>query len=112
MTPLEKMAERARREPFFLGWLLEQYAAPEQLDDVALAAELGCTLVDLRRLRLCRAPRTDAAGLLADIRHLADALGLDADRLARVIRRATVQVRFQGSAGFLMAARDRDEEAE
>ena len=33
MTPLEKMAERARHEPFFLGWLLEQYAAPQELSD-------------------------------------------------------------------------------
>ena len=111
-TPLEKMAERVRHEPFFLGCLLEQYAASEQLDDGALAAELGCSPVDLRRLRLCRAPRTDAVGLLADIRQLADALGLDADRLGRVLRRATVQARFQGSPGSLMAARDRDKEAE
>ncbi len=112
MTPLEKMAERARHEPSFLGWLLEQYAASEQLDEGTLAAELGCSLADLRRLRLCRAPRSDAVGLLADLRQLADALGLDADRLGRVLRRATVQARFRGNPGSLMAARDRDEEAE
>ena len=110
MTPLEKMAERARREPFFLGWLLEQYAAAERLDDAALVAELGCSLTDLRRLRLCRAPRTDAAGLHADVRQLAEALGLDGDRLGRVLRRATVAVKFQSGDKIRMAARDRDEE--
>ena len=110
MTPLEKMAERARREPFFLGWLLEQYAAPQGLSDAGLVAELGCSSTDLRRLRLCRTPRTDEEGLREDVQHLAKALGLDADRLGRVLRRAVASNKFRPDATGLMAARDRDEE--
>ena len=110
MTPLEKMAERARREPSFLGWLLEQYAAPQQLSDAGLVAELGCSATDLRRLRLCRTPRTDEDGLREDLQRLAEALGLDAVRLGRVLRRAVASGKFRPDATGLMAARDRDEE--
>ena len=110
MTPLERMAERARREPFFLGYLLEQYAAPQQLSDEGLVAELGCSSTHLRKLRLCRTPRTDEEGLREDVRHLAEALGLDADRLGRVLRRAVVCSKFRLDSTSLMAARDRDEE--
>lgn len=108
--PLDEMAARTRHEPFFFGWLLEQYAA-SRLDDAALAAELDCSVGDLRGLRLCRAPREDRVGSMEDIRRIAEALGLNEGKLTRVVGRARVAAMFQGKGGSLMAARDRDEEA-
>ena len=110
--PLDEMAERSRHEPFFFGWLLEQYAVAERLDDAALAAELGCNVAELRGLRLCRAPRDDQAGMREDIRRVAEVLGLNEGKLVRVVRRAKVMAMFQNKGGSLMAARDRDEEPE
>lgn len=109
-NPLDEMAERSRHEPFFFGCLLEQYAVAEGLDDAALAAKLGCEVADLRRLRLCRAPRDDQAGSREDVRRVAEALELDEGKLTHVVRRAKVAAMFRGQGGSLMAARDRDEE--
>src|SRR5690349_17836802 len=66
--PVEAMAGRARREPHFLGCVLERYARAEGLDDDGLAAALGCAAGQLTDLRLCRAPRLDPAGLAEDVR--------------------------------------------
>lgn len=114
--PIEAMAQRARREPYFLGFVLERYALAEGLDDAALADALGCTSAVLTDLRLCRAPRLDPAGLREDVDRIAAALGIDPVRLANVVKRSAVLARLQArssadeGAGLLMAARDRDEE--
>ena len=109
-NPLDEMAERSRHEPFFFGYLLEQYAVAERLDDATLAAELGCSATDLRGIRLCRAPRDDRAGSAEDVRRVGEVLKLDEGKLTRVVRRARVAAMFRGKGGSLMAARDRDEE--
>jgi hypothetical protein len=112
--PVEAMAERARREPFFLGFVLERYAQAERLDDAGLAAALGCAAEALAGLRLCRAPRADAAGFREDVRRVAEAFALDPVRLAEVVKRSAVLGRLQEQAaradapGLMMAARDRD----
>lgn len=112
--PLDAMAERARREPAFLGSVLERLARAEGHDDAGLAAALGCEPADLTRLRLCRAPREDRDGFREDVALLVAAFGLDPTRLAEALKRATVlaglQARSDG-AGLLMAARDREGEA-
>lgn len=115
MGSLENMAERTRRDPFFLGWLLDRYAAAERLDDAALAAALGCPREHLTRLRLCRAPRQGSAEFRADVERIAAVFALTPARLAGIVRRATVLVRLEAanaddeSASTLMAARDREE---
>jgi hypothetical protein len=109
-NPLDEMAERSRHERFFFGCLLEQYAVVEGLDDAALAANLGCTVDDLRGLRLCRAPRDDRAGLREDIGRVAAALGLNEGKLTRVVVRARATAMLRGKGGSLRAARDRDED--
>lgn len=110
-NPLEALARRAEREPFFLGWLLAAHARAAGLDDAALANELGCAAGLLADVRLCRAPREDAAGFREDIECIAAGLGLDAERLAAVVQRGRVAARFQSAAprARLLAARDHDE---
>ena len=56
-SPLDRMAQRAEADPFFLASLLALYAGSEQLDDAGLAAALGCPVETLTDVRLCRAPR-------------------------------------------------------
>jgi hypothetical protein len=115
MDPVRAMAERARREPYFLGWVLERYAQAERLDEAGLAAALGCEAVALTDLRLCRAPRLDPAGLTEDVRRIAEVFRLDAGQLLAIVKRAAVLGRLQdapspdGRPTYLMAARDREE---
>lgn len=111
--PLEALAARAEREPFFLAAPLAAYARSEQLDDAGLAAALGCRPEDLVMVRLCRAPRTEPSEFWEDVSAVAARFGLDAQRLAEAVKRGRVVIRLQAAqpeAGGLMAARDRDDE--
>jgi hypothetical protein len=91
LTPLERLAARANRDPFFLGYLLAAYQRRHGLDDAALAALLGChdTAV-LTPLRLCRRPGAALPLRLEeqDVRDIAERFGLDASALRRVIDEA------------------------
>jgi hypothetical protein len=111
---LESLAQRARKEPFFLASVLEAYTQGEGLDDAGLAAALGCRVGDLLMLRLCRAPRTDAEGFRADVECIRERFGLAAEPLYRIVKRGRVLARMQAEAGagFFMAARDREEAEE
>jgi hypothetical protein len=112
--PLEDLAARAAGEPFFLAPVLAAFAHSEGLDDSGLAAALGCPGQELVMLRLCRAPRSDPREFWDDVTAIAERFGLDARRLAEIVKRGRVVVTFQepGAArgGSLMAARDRDRE--
>ena len=108
--PVRAMAERARRESCFFGFLLEQFARAESLDDAALAAQLGCDTAQLVDLRLCGAPRPET--LVTDVREVAEGLQLDAGRLLAVVKRARVLAQMQDTTettSLLMAAREREE---
>jgi hypothetical protein len=113
MGPLDAIADRARKDPFFLGWLLDRYAAAEGLDDAGLAERLGCAA--LAGLMLCRAPRR-SPHFRADVERIAEVFGIDASRLAEALRRANVVILLEEApeaaedAPTLMAARDLDEE--
>ena len=109
--PLSAMAHWAGDKPFFFAHLLAAYQAAEAADDAALAANLGCRLEDLPMIRLCRAPREDGPGLRADVAVLCERYGLDPGRIAAVIKRGRVALRWRTPGGLrLMAARDREEE--
>jgi hypothetical protein len=112
--PLDALARRAEGDPFFLASALAAYAGDKGLDDTGLAAALGCPGEHLTMLRLCRTPRTDAPEFLDDVTRIAERFGLDADRLAAVVKRGLVLRKFrsagQAGEGFLMAARDGDDE--
>jgi len=108
---LDFLAGKATEDPFFLGSLLADFARSEGLDDLALAARLGCAPADLVRLRLCRAPRSEQPGFEEDVACIATRFGIDRERLAEVVLRGqTLQEFRKGSAasshGLLAAARE------
>src|SRR5215207_10562199 len=108
---LRRVAERAGARRFFLASALLPYARAEGLDDGALAERLGCAPADLAALLLCRRPKGEGAQFRMDVERIADRFGLDAARLARVIRTADALAAFSGAAmdgpgGMLAAARD------
>lgn len=76
-----------------------------------LAAELGCPLITLRWLFLCRLP--SPARFSSDLQRIADRFDVKVDRLASLIRRAgALQVLGRGQGDdsrLLLAARDRDQ---
>jgi hypothetical protein len=114
--PLNRLARRVEADPRFLASFLAEYAQSEGLDESELARVLGCTREALTGIRLCRAPRSDAAGFREDVRQVAEQFGLDAVRLAEIIRQGEafrlLRAGAVGAAGFLMAARGRPEDSD
>jgi hypothetical protein len=116
---LAYLAQRAGQDPFFLASALALYARSEQLDDPGLARELGCPPATLTLLRLCRRPRPEPAAFREDVGRIGARFAVDADVLARIVRRADAleglraassATTVRDDAGLLLAARDRDDE--
>lgn len=112
---LRQAAERASGRPYFLASPLLAYARAERLDDAGLAARLGCDPADLPRLLLCRRPTGGGSVFRTDVEAIAARFGLDATRLARLIRsadalRAVGEEAPEQTGGRLAAARDRAED--
>lgn len=111
---LDRMAARASDDPFFLGHLLNRYAEFHRLDDAALADRLGCPPAQLATVRLCRAPRVDAAGFRADVDSVAGRFGLNRDALIEAARYGQVTLKPADPEAVgpevLLAARDRTPE--
>jgi hypothetical protein len=116
--PLEALAARAEREPFFLASVLTSYVRGEQCDEAELVAALGCRREDLLMLKLCRAPRCDGLGFREDVDCICERFGLDPERLASVVKRGRVIARLTEvhqsgqealEESFLMAAREREQ---
>ena len=107
---LQRAAERANADPFFLGhWLA--LIAPDQTRRGDLAQQLKCELHQLTRLSLCRCPREDSEGFRPDVERIAAFVGCDAVALAQVVRQAQTLRALSspggGSSNRLLAARDR-----
>jgi hypothetical protein len=110
---LRRAAERAGHHPFYLASSLLAYARAERLDDAALAASLGCDLDTLPTLLLCRRPTGSGAVFRADVEAIAARFGIEAARLAALIRAADALVSLRDAPadqpnGLLAAARDRE----
>lgn len=113
---ITRAALRASQQPFFLANIFAAYQTAHDLDDQALARQLGCDVHQLPHLALCRRPREDAEAFAADIDHLANRFHFDGVQLAMIVRqvdalqalRQHLAANEQG-AGLLRAARDRDE---
>ena len=108
---LDHLATRVGSDPLFLANALAEYARSEGLDDVGLAAALGCAGDALSRLRLCAPPRPEH--FRADVERMAGHFGIDADVLAAAVRRGQSLARLRdkprpavADAGVLLAARD------
>lgn len=80
MTPLDHMAARVSTDPWFLAHALAAYQIATGLTDDELAACLGCDLVGLTRLRLCRTP-ADAG----EVQAIAEGIGCDVGVLGEVV---------------------------
>jgi len=106
-------AERARTEPWTLGRVLSRCCELEGLSDDDIANELGCASETLRWLSLCRAPSEDR--FADDVARVAQRFGLEAHRLAALIRRADAVAALAaphhdaGDRELLMAAHDRED---
>jgi hypothetical protein len=115
-TPLERLAQRAATDPFFLGYRLAAYAQLHDLNDAALAARLGCTPELLPTIRLCRAPRMDPLSFREDVLCVAEKFGLNRQKLAEAAKplfatpqREATPEKMLDAAGVLLAARDRED---
>jgi len=109
-TPLDELARRLERDPFFLACPLRVFAASADLEDMQLAAKLGCSPDDLDRLRLCRAPAGEPKEFQREIQLIADHFHLDADALMSAVRMGQALFRMAEHPGgpTLLAARDHE----
>ena len=96
--PLDLMADRARHEPLFFGYLLERYAQSQALDDAALAARLGITLQTLRLLRLAGCPAFEPIRRCQEVHLLAEAHGIEAGLLFEVVQQVLALTPLPASA--------------
>jgi hypothetical protein len=110
---LSDAARRAQFEPWTLGRLLSALCEQERTCDKDLTTELRCDASTLRWLYLCRAP-TDSH-FAQNIEQIARRFGVDASRLAALVRRADALEALAANTvnaeerKFLLAARDRED---
>jgi len=112
---LSHAARRASLHPFFLGRDLYQFRAHRGIDETNLACFLGCLPELLPKVALCRRPDPDSPRFQSDVHRIADAFGLQADRLVQLVREVDVLKTLGEAAptaeeaesrGLLLAARD------
>lgn len=110
---LARFARRVEQDSSFMASALAAYRAAENLDDVGLAAMLGCALDDLPVLALCSRPDPASARFQADVRRIAAYVGVNPLALVRLLRAVDAAEALRGGiardAG-LLAARDREDE--
>src|SRR5204862_7583514 len=83
---LNRAAQRATSNEFFLANVFSIYQRARNLNDEALARQLQCEINDLPRLALCRRPSSEGGTFLGDIQHLAQRFRLNANQLMFIIR--------------------------
>lgn len=112
-------ARRARGRESFIASDLAAYQERHRLDESQLADWLGGAMRALTNLALCRRPQADASTFRADVERIALHVGVRGERLARLLREteaiaalraAPVDASAPSEHGFLMAARDRQED--
>jgi hypothetical protein len=112
--PLEPLTWRARRDPFFLGCRLDEFARRSAWDDDTLAEHLQCPLDRLPLLFLCRCPADGDPNFAQQIRSIAEYAPCDATQLLLVLREAVAWSRLSGQPAtqanrVFLAARDRQD---
>jgi hypothetical protein len=109
-TPLENLAERLEKDPFFIACPLRLFATALELEDTQLAQRLGCSPDQLTPLRLCRAPQAEE-GFQQDIGRVAAHVHADATALAEAVRmgQALYRMRENADGRTLVAARDAED---
>ena len=113
-TALDFAARKAAQDPFFLGSAFKTWQAGEQKDEAAVAVYLGIAPELLSRLALCRRPNSrNPADFGREVSRIAEHFGIAPAALANLLRRADAfeaQTATQKQPGYLMAARDYEEE--
>jgi hypothetical protein len=87
MSHLIRAGQRAARYPFFLAYQLACYQQDHKLSDKQLAEVLECSLENLARLRLCRAPRNEH--FEADIQRIAARAQVNAAILVTILQQGS-----------------------
>ena len=79
-------ARIAAHHPAVMAPALATYQHAYGLDEASLAQRLGCCLVALRQLALCRRPLPEAPTFAADVQQLAAYIGCNAASLMALLR--------------------------
>ena len=86
---LKAAAVRSGQEAWTLGHVFERYRKLEGRSSEELAADVGCSPRVLLWLSLCRRPAGE--DFAAQVRALSERFGVEAHRLAAVLRRVEVR---------------------
>jgi hypothetical protein len=111
LTPLVK---KAIKDPFFVGWALDSYSKSNGSTISAEVGRIGCDPAKEYALCLCRLPSSDDPDFGSRIQKVANEFSCDEQKLLHLVRQAQVMKVFSAitdetDSGYLMAARDRDE---
>ena len=110
---LARAAARAATDRFFVASALAVYRGLVGFDEAQLAAWLSCAVEQVPRLALCRRPDGESAMFAEETQRIAEFAGVDAVRLANLLRAAdNLDVLRTTSPAVLMAAQDRERAAE
>lgn len=82
---LARAARAAEGQPDQMAGALASYRRRHLLSEAGLAARLGCSLLELHGLALCRRPPAASS----DVAALAAYIGCDAERLAALLHEVT-----------------------
>lgn len=110
---ITRAAGRASERLEYLGWVFARHEESEQKTGQEMADMLGASLLDYHRMRLCLRPRVQL--FVADVQQIVARFGVDASKLARLIRhveaiegmKAEPGETPDSEAGLLLAARAR-----
>ncbi len=104
-----KLALLCVKDPFYLGWWLDQYSELMSTDAPGIASGLGGLPEVVPEMSLCRSPNPESSRFRQDVEAIADRFQVRAEALANIIR--TVQVASERDYALLLAARDRESPA-
>lgn len=91
---LRRFVRRLSAETTYMAGAMAQYQRAEQIDDEALAQQLGTTAEMLTRLAMCKRPDPNSARFADEVRQIASFTGSDASVLARLLRQMQALATF------------------
>ena len=118
---LARAFEKAAELSLFVAADLRLYATLNGIPNEKLSSSLKCTTIDLYKLGLCRRPDPLSPSFKSQVEKIASYSGVNGQRLAQVLRETdTAKTMWTlgnappgaRSAGYLMAARDKEDSAE
>lgn len=116
---LQRAAQRASQRRFFVAHTLSAYQSLHGIAADELAEFLECSVEELPRLALCRQPKPGTSDFRSQVERIAAYVGINAVRFVQILREVESVTTLQDMRestegdsrdGFLMAARDHNEE--